>query len=53
MYKIELAVNNLQWKQKWEDNRMDITSDKLAKSHTRRLGHSYERENLREKVNLF
>ena len=32
---------------------MDILSDKPAKCHTRRLGHVYERETLREKLNLF
>ena len=31
---------------------MDISNDKQAKSHTRRLGHGQERETLREKLNL-
>ena len=34
-------------------NSMDISSDKQAKSHTRKLGHRYEREALREKLNPF
>ncbi len=32
---------------------MDISSDKIAKSHTRRLGHVFKRETLRQKLNLF
>ena len=32
---------------------MDIPSDKLAREHTRRRGHGYGREILREKLNLF
>ena len=41
-------------KQKWkENNSMDTSSDKQAKSHTRKLGHDLDRENVREKLNLF
>ena len=32
---------------------IDISSDKLAKSHTRRPGHGYEKEIWKEKLNLF
>ena len=32
---------------------MDISSDKLVKSHRRIAGHDYEKETLREKLNLF
>ena len=32
---------------------MAITSDKQAKSHSRKLRHGYERETLRGKLNLF
>ena len=32
---------------------MDISSDKLLRLHTRQCKHGYERETLREKLNLF
>ena len=32
---------------------MDISSDKLAKSHTKRPGYGYEKETLKEKLNPF
>ena len=32
---------------------MDISSDKQAKSHIKRLEHGYKKETLREKLNLF
>ena len=32
---------------------MDISSDKQARSHTRKRGRGIEKENLREKLNLF
>ena len=32
---------------------MDNSSDKQAKSHTRKLGYGFEMETLREKENLF
>ena len=32
---------------------MDISSNKLAKSHIRKPGHGYDRETLKEKLNLF
>ena len=34
-------------------NNLDISSDKLMKSHMRKTGHGKEREILREKLNLF
>ena len=42
-------------KQKWKEknNCMDISSEKLGKSQTRRTGHGYERETFRDKLNLF
>ena len=36
-----------------ENNYMDISNDKLMKSHTRWLGHGYEKETLKVKLNLF
>ena len=36
-----------------KNNIMDISSDKEAKTHTRRLGHGYERKTWKEKLNLF
>ena len=38
---------------KKKNNSMDISSNKQAKSHTRRLGHGYKRETLREELNIF
>ena len=32
---------------------MSISSDKLAKSHSRKPGHGHEKETLTEKQNLF
>ena len=41
-------------KQKWnENNYMDISSDKQTKSHVKGLRNGYEKETLREKLNLF
>ena len=38
-------------KQKWEENNCrDILSDKLTKSHARRIGHGYKRENFKRKT---
>ena len=36
-----------------KNNFLGISSDKLPKSHTRRLRYGYEKETLREKLNLF
>ena len=36
-----------------KNNCMDISSDKLTKSHTRIPGHGYEREIVEEKPNIF
>ena len=41
-------------KQQWEEKQlMNISSDKLAKSHMKRPGHGYKWKTLREKLNLF
>ena len=55
------VTNNRKWQ--YKDNKititrklnnfMDISNDKLVKSHQRRPGHSYERENLRGLLNVF
>ena len=49
---IKTKRTKLTRKQKWE-NYMGISSDKQQKSYTRRHGHYYEKETLREKLNLF
>ena len=36
-----------------KNNCMDISSDKQAKSHTRKFGHCLERKTFREKLNFF
>ena len=41
-------------KQKWkEKNSLDISSNKGTKSYTRKRGRGYEKETLKEKLNLF
>ena len=48
-----IANRTITSEQKWEENNcMDIPSDKLTKSHMKRPGYGYERETLREKLNL-
>ena len=38
---------------KKKNNCMDISNDKQVKSHTKRPGHGYKRETLREKLSFF
>ena len=45
--------NNQKIKMARNTNCMDISSDKQAKSHTRKLGQSWEKEAVREKLNIF
>ena len=44
---------NIQKNKMGRKNSMDISSDKQARSHTRKLGHGWDRETLKEEVNLF
>ena len=44
----------INWNKIWKKNNcMDISSDKQAKSHMRKLEHDSERGNLKRKLNLF
>ena len=46
------SINRTEIDGKKKTNSMAISSDKQAKSYTRKLRHGYERETLREKQNL-